>query len=179
VFLFYIVSVLIMNLYDSTGSSFALADMMFNTTFLMTYRTFTTSAQLFDLLVKRYLIEPPEGLADQNTWAWEEKKKFIRIRLVICKASLCPKCFADDDRAPRAFRVINVFKLWIENHLYDDDEAAVLRAIGRFAETSVMENDPVQGEQLKRTADRRVRRFYIGTCCPSAAADCYDSETLG
>jgi son of sevenless-like protein len=56
-------------------------DLPFNTTFLMTYRTFTTSAQLFDLLVKRYLIQPPDNLTDQSK-AWDEKQKFIRIRSV-------------------------------------------------------------------------------------------------
>lgn len=56
-------------------------DRPFNTTFLMTYRTFTTSAQLFDLLVQRYLIEPPLNMDRQRVTQWERLKgQIVRIR---------------------------------------------------------------------------------------------------
>jgi hypothetical protein len=66
----------------------------------------------------------------------------------------------------RTFSVVNVFKLWIEQHLYDDDEAAVLRAVIHFATTSV--KDPIQAQQLVRIAERRVCRlvlFVPRRCC--------------
>jgi hypothetical protein len=66
------------------------------------------------------------------------------------------------DHGGKCFRVVNVFKLWIEQHLYDDDEAAVLRAVIHFATTSV--TDPIQAQQLVRIAERRVRRLYVLGC---------------
>lgn len=47
------------------------------TTFLMTYRTFTTSDDLFDLLVARYFLRAPEGLTPQQMQQWMEKKQLI------------------------------------------------------------------------------------------------------
>lgn len=36
-------------------------DSSFNNTFLLTYRSFTTARELFELLVRRFGIQPPEG----------------------------------------------------------------------------------------------------------------------
>ena len=47
------------------------------TTFLMTYRTFTTSEDLFDLLVARYFLRPPDGLTQQQLQQWMERKQMI------------------------------------------------------------------------------------------------------
>jgi son of sevenless-like protein len=47
------------------------------TTFLMTYRTFTTSDELFDYLVARYFLRPPADLTQQQMQQWMEKKQLI------------------------------------------------------------------------------------------------------
>jgi len=73
-------------------------DTTFNGTFLLTYRSFTTARELFELLVKRFNIQPPKNLTVEERSAWEEKKqKFVRIR------------------------VINILKSWFENYWMEGD----------------------------------------------------------
>ena len=56
-------------------------DHSFINTFLMTYQTFTSSNELFDLLVDRYFIKPPPDLNPQELQLWSDKKqKIIQIR---------------------------------------------------------------------------------------------------
>ena len=52
-------------------------DPIFIRTFLMTYKSFTTLPELFDLLVKRYWIEPPEGLKQNELEEWAKLKQHV------------------------------------------------------------------------------------------------------
>ncbi|KAK7509866.1 ras guanine nucleotide exchange factor domain-containing protein [Phyllosticta citriasiana] len=52
-----------------------LADSPFNNTFLLTYRSFTTAAELFEMLVKRWSIQPPAGLSREDYQLWVDKKQ--------------------------------------------------------------------------------------------------------
>lgn len=55
-------------------------DPSLNNTFLFTYRSFTTARELFELLVKRFGIQPPEGISQQDYEAWRDyKQKPIRF----------------------------------------------------------------------------------------------------
>lgn len=47
----------------------------------MTYKSFTNLEELFDLLVKRFWIEPPDGLNPRELEEWEKlKQHVIRMR---------------------------------------------------------------------------------------------------
>jgi son of sevenless-like protein len=49
--------------------------------FLMTYKSFTTTRELFQLLVERFKIQPPEGLTPAESDDWVEKKqKPVQVR---------------------------------------------------------------------------------------------------
>ncbi|KAI6005367.1 ras guanine nucleotide exchange factor domain-containing protein [Pisolithus marmoratus] len=52
-------------------------DPNFIKTFLMTYKSFTTLDELFDLLVKRFYIQPPEGLIPSELEEWRRLKQHI------------------------------------------------------------------------------------------------------
>lgn len=52
-------------------------DTNFIKTFLMTYKSFTTLDELFDLLVKRFYIKPPEGLSPSELEEWRRLKQHI------------------------------------------------------------------------------------------------------
>ena len=41
-------------------------DPAFNNTFLLTYRSFTNASELFEMLVKRWSIQPPHGIAKEG-----------------------------------------------------------------------------------------------------------------
>ncbi|KAI1355700.1 ras GEF [Xylaria sp. FL0043] len=86
----------------------------FNNTFLLTYRSFTTSRELFELLVKRFNIQPPEGLSNSDYEAWRDRKlKFIR------------------------FRIVNILKSWFENFWMEEpseESMQLIRDVHAFAE---------------------------------------------
>ncbi|KAJ8101431.1 ras guanine nucleotide exchange factor domain-containing protein [Lipomyces tetrasporus] len=84
-------------------------DTSFNSTFLLTYRSFTTSRTFFEMLIARFTIQPPDGLSDHEFEEWlDRKQKPIRLR------------------------VFNILKIWLE-HYWDDplDESEVDAAMSR------------------------------------------------
>ncbi|KAI8855069.1 ras guanine nucleotide exchange factor domain-containing protein [Chytridium lagenaria] len=86
-------------------------------TFLLTYRSFTTSKEFEGLLEKRFTLAAPEGLTEEEFSDWDKKKRKI-IQL----------------------RVFNVMKSWIENYCQEDPEdREVLNAMTRFAMTTMQE----------------------------------------
>ena len=64
-------------------------DTKYNKTFLMTYKSFTTTNELFDLLVARFWTQPPENLAPAELDEWKRlKQHVVRARLVLPDSSL-------------------------------------------------------------------------------------------
>ncbi|KAF7968737.1 hypothetical protein HWV62_29559 [Athelia sp. TMB] len=58
-------------------------DPTFIKTFLMTYNSFTTLDELFDLLVKRFWIQPPDSLNPQELEEWGKlKQHVIQMRVI-------------------------------------------------------------------------------------------------
>jgi son of sevenless-like protein len=56
-------------------------DPTFNNTFLMTYRSFTTTEEFLDLLFARFRVKMPPGLSPDEQQVWAEKKQTpIRLR---------------------------------------------------------------------------------------------------
>lgn len=43
----------------------------------MTYKSFTTLDALFDLLVQRFFIKPPDGLKQQELEEWKKLKQHV------------------------------------------------------------------------------------------------------
>ncbi|CAG8654839.1 12140_t:CDS:2, partial [Acaulospora colombiana] len=59
------------------------SDARFNETFMMTFKSFATIDQVFDMLVERYNITPPEGLTPEQLQEWmTAKKNLIRLRVI-------------------------------------------------------------------------------------------------
>ncbi|KAG6910697.1 hypothetical protein DXG01_008741 [Tephrocybe rancida] len=58
-------------------------DPSFNQAFLMTFKSFTTVNELFDLLVERFRIDPPPELKATELEEWDKQKKhLIQIRVI-------------------------------------------------------------------------------------------------
>ena len=53
------------------------ADTTFSKAFLMTYKSFTTLDDLFDLLVARFRIQPPENLTQAEREEWGKLKQHV------------------------------------------------------------------------------------------------------
>ncbi|TKY89315.1 hypothetical protein EX895_001846 [Sporisorium graminicola] len=109
-------------------------DASFNNTFLMTYRSFTTTQTLLDLLAQRFRILPPDGLSDEELVLWTEKKQ-MPIRL----------------------RVFNVLKMWLEMHFYEGEDDPYLDQVRRFAVEEMGEAASMKApsQHLQRLVERR------------------------
>lgn len=111
-------------------------DSNFNNTFLLTYRSFTTARELFEHLVRRFSIQPPEGLKQHELDEWREKKQKI-IR----------------------FRVVNILKSWFDTFWMEDqsDESKqLMRDVYNFAKDTVRATETPGPASLMSLLDQRL-----------------------
>ncbi|KAG9201280.1 hypothetical protein G6514_005828 [Epicoccum nigrum] len=112
-------------------------DPAFNNTFLLTYRSFTTASELFEMLVKRWGIQPPPGLANDNYQTWVDKKQ-----------------------KPIRFRVVNILKSWFDNYWMEgnDEEARILiQRVYNFAKDHVATTSTPGAAPLMTSVEQRSR----------------------
>lgn len=91
------------------------ADPTFVRVFLTTYRSFTTPAELLDLLIKRYDIPEPCIAEDKN-----------ENESVQCLTREEMKRFKKEYVHPIQLRVLNVLRHWVDQHFYDFTREDVL-----------------------------------------------------
>ncbi|KKY33357.1 putative cell division control protein 25 [Diaporthe ampelina] len=134
------------------GSLMALAEQLtrhdkldsnFNNTFLLTYRSFTTARELFELLVHRFGIQPPEGLSPSDFENWRERKQ-----------------------SPIRFRVVNILKNWFETFWMEDnqeeDTKALIRDVYNFARDTVKSTETPGSAPLMAVLDQRLSGKDVG-----------------
>lgn len=112
-------------------------DTTFATIFLLTYRSFTTAAELFELLVRRFNLQPPNGLARDELSIWEEHKQ-----------------------KPARFRVLNIIKSWLEQYWMENDDAesrALLERISAFAKSTYTSTKIGLAKVLINLVDQRMK----------------------
>ncbi|KAF2734079.1 ras GEF [Polyplosphaeria fusca] len=112
-------------------------DPAFNNTFLLTYRSFTTASELFEMLVKRWSIQPPYGLAKTDYQTWVDKKQ-----------------------KPIRFRVVNILKSWFDNYWMEgnDEEARILiQRVYNFAKDHVATTSTPGAAPLMTSVEQRSR----------------------
>lgn len=112
-------------------------DASFNNTFLLTYRSFTSASELFEMLVQRFNIQPPFGLNDDEMQLWIDRKQ-----------------------KPIRFRVVNISKSWFE-HFWtepnDDFNMDILRRVHAFTKDSITTTKTPGSPQLMAVIDQRLR----------------------
>lgn len=109
----------------------------FNGTFLLTYRSFTTARELFELLVKRFQIQPPEGLAQADFDTWRDRKQ-----------------------KPIRFRVVNILKSWFDNFWMEDQSKETMQLISdvyTFARDTVKTTETLGSGPLMVVLEQRLR----------------------
>jgi len=112
-------------------------DAHFNNTFLLTYRSFTTASELFELLVKRFSTQPPRGISQDHYNDWVEKKQ-----------------------KPIRFRIVNILKSWFDNYwMENNDEATneLLRRVYSFAKDSIAPSGTPGSAPLMASVERRIK----------------------
>jgi son of sevenless len=117
-------------------------DSNFNNTFLLTYRSFTSARELFELLVKRFGIQPPEGLNQADFELWRDRKqKLIR------------------------FRVVNILKSWFDNFWMEDnneESKQLIRDVYTFARDTVKSTETPGSAPLMAVLDQRLSGREVG-----------------
>lgn len=118
-------------------------DAPFNNTFLLTYRSFTSASELFEMLVKRFSIQPPRGISEDDYKTWVEKKqKLIR------------------------FRVVNILKSWFDNYWMENNDAEsneLLRRVYSFAKDSIATTQTPGSGPLMTSVEQRLRGHDTST----------------
>ncbi|KAF2636264.1 ras GEF [Massarina eburnea CBS 473.64] len=112
-------------------------DPAFNNTFLLTYRSFTTASELFEMLVKRWSIQPPYGLGKDDYQMWVDKKQ-----------------------KPIRFRVVNILKSWFDNYWMEgnEEEARILiQRVYNFAKDHVATTSTPGAAPLMTSVEQRSR----------------------
>ncbi|TIC09657.1 ras GEF [Wallemia mellicola] len=107
-------------------------DLKFSKTFLMTYTSFATAGEVFDLLIHRFHLLAPEGLSESDITMWREKKQMV-VQL----------------------RVINVMKSWLEHHFDDTRDDYILSRIRQFADSDIPMTIVGPVRYLKKIVERR------------------------
>ncbi|XP_044718051.1 rasGEF domain-containing protein [Hirsutella rhossiliensis] len=117
-------------------------DSNFNNTFLLTYRSLTSARELFELLVKRFGIQPPEGLTQSEYEAWRDRKqKLIR------------------------FRVVNILKSWFDIFWMEDqneESRQLIRDVYAFAREAVKSSETPGSGPLMAVLDQRMNGKEAG-----------------
>ncbi|KAF3770434.1 ras GEF [Cryphonectria parasitica EP155] len=118
-------------------------DSNFNNTFLLTYRSFTTARELFELLVHRFGIQPPEGLSPAEFEVWRERKQ-----------------------SPIRFRVVNILKNWFETFWMEDSQEEetknLIRDVYNFARDTVKSTETPGSAPLMAVLDQRMSGKDVG-----------------
>lgn len=109
----------------------------FNGTFLLTYRSFTTARELFELLVKRFQIQPPEGLAQADFDTWRDRKQ-----------------------KPIRFRVVNILKSWFDTFWMEEPNEETMKLVQdvyTFARDTVKTTETLGSAPLMVVLEKRMR----------------------
>jgi son of sevenless-like protein len=111
-------------------------DSDFNNTFLLTYRSFTTASELFELLVKRWGIQPPYGLSQDDYQTWVDKKQ-----------------------KPIQFRVVNILKNWFDTYWMEgngEDAKRLMERVLTFAKEHVATTNTPGAAPLMTSVEQRL-----------------------
>ncbi|KAI1824827.1 ras GEF [Xylaria intraflava] len=111
-------------------------DTNFISTFLLTYRSFTTAREFFEVLVNRWNIQPPHGLHSSEYEMWREKKQ-----------------------KPIRFRIINTMKAWLDTYWMEEpneESKQLLRDMQAFARDTVKSTEVASSTSLLAALDQHL-----------------------
>ncbi|CEJ58242.1 hypothetical protein PMG11_06907 [Penicillium brasilianum] len=112
-------------------------DASFNNTFLLTYRSFTTASELFEMLVQRFNILPPFGLNADDLQMWTDRKQ-----------------------KPIRFRVVNILKSWFDHFWMEPNDEVnmdLLRRVHAFTKDSIATTKTPGAPTLLAVIEQRLR----------------------
>ena len=132
-------------------------DASFNSTFLLTYRSIISATELWDMLMRRFNTQPPNGLSQEQYKIWEQKKQ-----------------------KPIRHRVVNVVKMWIDQYWMeqaDEISNGLIKSIHEFARSILYPTQEAMAKLIMGVCDARVagkhdpfaRRMMVNSTLPGPA----------
>lgn len=111
----------------------------------MTFRTFTTSEELFDLLLERFSMTRPDNLNEAEVEDWK-KRSLI----------------------PTQRHVLDVFTLWLEEHRLLEEDPHIAQRLPDFIRHVATPRLPTEGHALLQNIERLVSgpSFLLSSPCP-------------
>jgi son of sevenless len=101
----------------------------------MTFHMFGSAQQLYDELIKRFNMGPPDSLSPDEVRIWVERKL-----------------------SPVQIRVCNTFKAWLESFFIEDKDDVCLDNIYEFASGPMMQAQPALATRLQEIVSKRVSK---------------------
>jgi son of sevenless len=111
----------------------ALVEPAFAAVFFLTFRQFTTPAELLEALIARYNLLPPSGLPQADMVMWQQRKG-LPVRL----------------------RVANVVKTWLEGYWRPALDMEILPALTAFTRDALGMMFPVPSQRIMELIRQRV-----------------------
>ncbi|KAJ7935414.1 ras guanine nucleotide exchange factor domain-containing protein [Mycena leptocephala] len=137
------------------------ADPTFVKSFLMTFKSFTTVDELFDLLLRRFWIQPPPKLTQAEHEEWVNlKQRVVQIR------------------------VLNIFKAMIGNDVLEKDDLFILDRMKEFIATEEVARFPAAKllliliERTQKGGDSMIEKVGVPQGAPPSPLVPKSSKTL-
>ena len=145
------------------------SDVKYVQAFMLTFRSFTSGAELLDLLIQRYNIEAPEGSTTEEMASFESVKKVVRLRLVNYLQNCYSFLFILFIKTNHLYyRVFNILKGWLNNGYYDfQTDSELKETLLQFINTQMAETlkNPAQTllsliEKKENQAEKEYKHIF-------------------
>eukprot|EP00111_Clytia_hemisphaerica_P018336 TCONS_00054236-protein len=129
-------------------------DPTFIRVFLTTFRSFTTPAELLDLLIKRYDIPEP-AVVEDNLGSDPNQQSLTRDEM---------KRFKKEYMHPIQVRVLNVLRRWVDHHFYDfTREDVLIRQLNKFLKRIEKTRAAKKWvENIQKLTNKRLEALSLG-----------------
>lgn len=134
-----------------------LLDTEHTTAFLLTYKSFSTPAEILDLLIKRFSVVPLMELTGEQEAEFNEKKLTpIRLRCIsLLSLSLFSQFPGLVPMQSHVSRVFNVLKTWLETYYEDFSDPNDLKTLNQFINGDLKTHLKAPSEQLQKVLQKK------------------------
>jgi son of sevenless len=116
----------------------SVVDPTFSSMFFLTFRLFSSPAELVQTIIDRYNLVPPPGLSEESVYIWQQRKG-IPVRL----------------------RVSNLIKSWLELYWRPSTDNAVLQQLHDFNRNALSLMFPGSSHRIHETIIARKREGQV------------------